>query len=155
MNPSVATFTERRDESRLAGRSAARMEAPRAIFQQSGPIVIEEVSACGLRLRSEAQLHPDEELVLHLKGEPLPIHATVVWVREGTPARFGGNKTWLAGCRLQADSISKIRLEPELRYGPWMGLGRKLFLAAGLVGLATLLVYGYLRFASIIGTLWE
>jgi hypothetical protein len=154
MNAAVSTFTEHRDDIRVTGHASARMEALKGIFTQSGPAVIEEVSACGLRLRSESQLHQDEDLVVHLKGEPLPIHANVIWVREAPPIHLGGHKTWIAGCRLHPGSYAKVRLEPEVKAYPFKGMGRKVLLVAGIAGLAAVLVYLYLRFATIIGGSW-
>jgi len=99
MNASVASFAERRDETRVSGHSTAQMEAPKAFFPQAGTVVLEEVSGSGLRLRSDVQLHPDEELVIHVEKQALPIRATVVWVRESPPPLFG-HKKWIAGCHL-------------------------------------------------------
>ena len=151
MNAVRSATVERRDETRVTGHSAARMEAPKGIFTQSGPAEIEEVSACGLRLRTEKQLHIDEELIVRIKGEALPIHASVIWVQEGPPVHAGGHKTWVAGCRLHPGSFAKIRLEPEVKTYRMLGMGRKTLFIAGVVGLAALLVYLYLRFAMIIG----
>src|SRR5262245_11475084 len=108
MSASTASLlAERRDETRVSGHSTGLMEAPKAIVGQTGAVVIEEISACGLRLRSDAQLHPDEELVIHLAKDPMPIHATVVWVKPE------GRKRWIAGCRLDPDSMARVRLEPD------------------------------------------
>jgi hypothetical protein len=127
------------------------MEAPKAVFTQAGTVVLEEASGCGLRLRSDAQLHPDEELVIHLKNEPLPIHATVIWVRDAKPPLFGSRRSWIAGCRLEPDSMSKVRLESELTGGR-TGAGRKaLWMIAAVLGLAAAVSYLLLRFASFMG----
>jgi len=151
MNASVSSLTDRRDESRVSGHSAALMEAPKAIFPQAGSVILEEVSGCGLRLRSDVQLHPDEELVLHLKNDPLPIHTTVVWVREAPPRFFGGHKAWIAGCRLQPESMARVRLEAEVKSSRLAGLGRKAFWIAAVLGAAAIVAYLLLNFASLMG----
>ena len=142
---------ERRDDPRVAAHSAARMEAPNAVFTQAGPALIEEIGACGLRLRSEVQLHRDEDLVLKIKGEPLPLHARVVWVREDPPVHLGAHKTWLAGCQFHGDSIARAKLIPDLGPQRTIFLGRRVILIAGVIGLAAVLVYLYLRFAMLVG----
>lgn len=151
MNATASTFNERRDETRVPGHSVARMEAPKAIFAQAGPITIEEVSGCGLRLRSAVQLHPDEELVVHLKNDPLPIHTRVVWVHEAPPLRLGGRHTWIAGCQLRPDSMARVKLEAEARSSPLAGLGRKALWIAVILGAAATMTYLLLRFASFMG----
>jgi hypothetical protein len=127
------------------------MEAPKAVFTQAGTVVLEEVSGCGLRLRSNAQLHPDEELVIHLKNEPLSIRATVVWVRQTVPSLFGSHKSWIAGCRLEPDSMARVRLESEVTAGR-TGAGRTvLWMIAAMLGAAVAVSYLLLRFASFMG----
>ena len=152
MNASVASFAERRDETRVSGHSTATMEAPKAIFPQAGTVVLEEVSGTGLRLRSDVQLHPDEELVIHLEKQPLPVHATVVWVREATPHFFARHKSWIAGCRLQPESMAQVRLEREtgnLR----TNFDRTVFwMVAAMIGTAAAVAYLLLRFASLVGS---
>jgi hypothetical protein len=151
MNGAVSAFIEHRDDARVPARSPARFEAPHAIFMPRGAALIEESSACGLRVRTESQLHPDEELIVRIAGEPVPLHARVVWVREGPPFPGGVHKTWIAGCRLDPDSIGRVRLGPpvlEVRTPfPW----RKPLLVAGVMGAAAVLVYLYLRFAVLLG----
>jgi hypothetical protein len=141
MNPGVVAFTDHREEARLPARFSARFEAPHAIFAPSGPARIEEISACGLRLRTEKQLHPDEELVLRIAGDPFRVRARVIWVKERPPVQFGGPKTWIAGCRLDPESIGRVPLGPALvdvrAPFPW----RKLLRVIGLVGLAGILTY--------------
>jgi hypothetical protein len=151
MNAAVSSFTERRDETRVTGHSEARMEAPKAVFAQEGAVVLEEVSGCGLRLRSDVQLHPDEELVIHLKHDPLPIHATVIWVQEFPHSLFGKRRSWISGCRLDPDSMARVRLEPEAQNGLSMGFGRKAMWAGVLFGAAAAVTYLLLRFASWMG----
>jgi hypothetical protein len=142
MNGAVSAFTEHRDDPRVSVRSPARFDAPRAIFAPSGAALIEEFSACGLRLRTESQLHPDEELVLKVAGEPFPLRARVVWVRQGP------HKTWSAGCRLEPDSIGRVRLGPavvDVRAPfPW----RRVLQILGALGAVALVVYLFLRFAT-------
>lgn len=152
MNLTASTFVERRDETRVAGHSAARMEAPKAVFTHAGPIVIEEISATGLRLRSQLQLHPDEELVVHVKGEPGPLNTSVVWVREVPPGRMGGHKTWIAGCHLHPDSMAKLRLLPEVKTPRLKGLGRLALWILGIVAAASTVTFLILRLASYLGT---
>src|SRR5689334_19281517 len=80
MNEALQAFTEQRDDVRLSAHWSARFEAPHAIFAPTGSAIIEEFSSCGLRLRTESQLHPDEELVVKVAAEPFPLHARVIWV---------------------------------------------------------------------------
>jgi hypothetical protein len=151
MNGAGLAFTEHRDDPRVPARSPARFEAPRAIFAPSGAALIDEFSACGLRLRTESQLHPDEELVVKVAGEPSPLHARVIWVREGPPLHRAGHKTWSAGCRLEPDSIGRVRLGPavvDVRAPfPW----RRVLQFLGVLGTVALVVYLFLRFATLMG----
>jgi hypothetical protein len=151
MNGAVSAALEHRDEARVSARSPARFDAPWAVFAPSGPAMIEEFSACGLRLRTESQLHPDEELIVKVAGQPFPVHARVVWVREGPPLHRGGHKTWSVGCRLDPESIGKVRLGPavlDVRAPfPW----RRALLVASVIGAVLLVVYLFLRFATIMG----
>jgi hypothetical protein len=142
---------EQRDDARVASQSRARFVAPHAIFTPSGPALIEEFSACGLRLRTESQLHPDEELVVKVAGEPFPLHARVVWVREGPPVHRGGHKTWSAGCRLDPDSIGRVRLGAAVvEVRPPFSWSRPLQIL-GVLGVVALVVYLFLRFATLMG----
>ncbi len=145
----VAAFTEQRDDLRVATRAPARFEAPHAIFTPAGAALIEELSACGLRLRTESQLHPDEDLIVKVKGEAFPLHARVVWVREGPPQ--GGHKTWIAGCRLHPDSVGRVHAVPaimEVRAPfPWS----RVWAIVGGLGVIAFLVYLYTRFAMLMG----
>ena len=152
MNASVASFTERREETRVSGHTAARIEAPKAIFPQAGPAVLEQVSAAGLRLRSDLQLHPDEELVIRLHQQSLPIRATVIWVREEPPHRFRSRKSWIAGCRLQPESMARIRLDPETGNLRSKWDGTVLWRVAAMIATAAVISYLLLRFASLMGT---
>lgn len=154
MNASVTPFIERRDDLRVAAETAARMQAPNAIFPQAGPAVIQEVSACGLRLSTETQLHPDEELTVKVEGVPTPLHARVIWVEEGPVARHGSHKTWIAGCQLLAESIGNFRVPLKLsKPSFWDFLsGRNLFRLAIGIGILTLLVYLYVFLARILGS---
>ena len=141
---------EHRDDVRVTTRSRARFEAPRAIFSPSGPALVEEFSACGLRLRTEAPLHPDEELVVRIAGEAIPLHARVVWVREEPPLHVGGHKTWSAGCRLDSGSIGRVHLGPAVLEVRAPFLSRKTLPVLGVLGAAALLVYLFLRVALIL-----
>ncbi|HVE39913.1 MAG TPA: PilZ domain-containing protein [Planctomycetota bacterium] len=151
MNGAVSAFREHRDDPRVSARSPARFAAPRAIFAPSGPALIEEFSACGLRLRTESQLHPDEELVVKVEGEPFPLHARVVWVREAPPLHRRGHKTWNAGCRLEPDSIGRVRLGPAVVDVRTPFSWRKPLQILGLTGALALVVYLFLRFATLLG----
>jgi len=152
MNASVASFAERRDETRVSGHSTARMEAPKAVFPQAGRVVLEEVSGSGLRLRSDVQLHPDEELVIHVEKQAQPIRATVVWIHEA-PARFFQNhKSWIAGCHLHPESMAQVRLEPEPANLPVKFNRTVLWMVGAMIGTAALVAYLLLRFASLVGT---
>jgi hypothetical protein len=150
MNSSVASFAERRDETRVSGHSTAQMEAPKAVFPQAGTVELEEVSAAGLRLRADVQLHPDEELVLHFQKDPVPVHATVVWVREASPTLFG-HKKWIAGCHLEPESMARVRLAPELN-GRRVADRTVLWMIGAMIGTAAVVAYLLLRFASLVGT---
>ena len=141
MNAAVAPTAEHREEARVPANSLARFEAPHAIFTPSGPGMIEELSACGLRLRTESQLHPDEELVVKVAGEPFPLHARVMWVQERPPTHAGGRKTWTAGCRLDPDSIGRVRLGPAIVDVRAPFAWRKVLLLIGALGAAGIAVY--------------
>lgn len=153
MAVSPPPLSELREEQRVPTLGRARLEAPDALIPQEGSVVIEELSACGLRLNSEVPLHRDEVLVLRVPGEAAPLHATVVWVQERSPAHFRSSKTWIAGCRLKGDSIARVRLplapDPHARRDVLPG--RTALRIAGLLGLLALLVYLYVRFAQSIG----
>ena len=103
--------------------------------------MIEESSACGLRLRTETQLHPDEELIVKVDGEPVRLHARVQWVQERPPFHYGGHKTWAAGCRLDHGSIGRVRLGPAIVDVREPFAWRKPLLLAGALGAAALLAY--------------
>lgn len=153
MSASVSPFIERRDDPRVRARTQARLQAPDAVFAQAGPAQIEEISACGLRLRTESRLHPDEALVLSVPGEVRPLHARCVWVKEGPPERHHARKTWVAGCRLQSDSIAQARLspDPDVRASRMYDLGSRVLRMAGLLALLALLVYLYVHVATLLG----
>jgi hypothetical protein len=150
MNAAVAAFTERRDETRVAGQTLGHMRAPKAIFAPEGEVSIQEVSATGLRLRADVQLHPDEELVLQLRQDPQPIHATVVWVKEVPPGRFRTTKSWIAGCRLAPESMARIHLGSELD-GKTAFDRKVLWMIAAMLGTAAVTAYLLLRFATLVG----
>jgi hypothetical protein len=147
-----AAVTERREETRVSGHALGHMEAPKAIFASEGEVSIQEVSATGLRLRADVQLHPDEELVIHLSNDPQPIHATVVWVKEVPPGRFRSFKSWLAGCRLAPESMTRIHLGAEV-VGNASFDRKMLWMVAAMVGTAATVAYLLLRFASLMGTM--
>jgi len=151
MNAAVSAFVEHRNDLRVSARSPARFDAPYAIFRPSGAAMVEEFSACGLRLRTESQLHPDEKLVVKVAGQPFPLRARVVWVREGPPFHRGGHKTWSAGCTLDPDSIGRAHLGPAVldvqAPFPW----RKPLTILGVLGAVALVVYLFLRFATLMG----
>jgi hypothetical protein len=150
---SATPFMERRDDIRVGTESQVRMQAPNAIFPQSGPAVIEEISACGLRLKSQVRPHRDEELTLKVAGLPAPLHARVIWVEQGPPARHGSHKTWIAGCLLLAESIGNLRLplkQPKRTF--WSILsGRNALRLAIAIGILALLVYLYVFLARFVG----
>lgn len=149
MAGSKSPLVERRDDPRVEARAQARFEAPYALWPQKGSAVIEEVSACGLRLRSEARLHPDEALVLQVPSEALHLRARVVWVRESDQSP----QACIAGCRLQGDSIGKAKgLLPAAKRSRWAFVSlRGAFRIAILIALVALLVYLYWLFASLTG----
>ncbi len=151
MNALLTPTMDHREETRVEGHAVGRMEAPKAFFPQAGFIDIEEVSGCGLRVRSRYQLHRDQELVLRIPGSPLGIHATVVWVREAPSGFMGGYKTWIAGCRLQAESIAKVRFPPKLEERRFRGWGPTLLRLTFLLLGAAAVAYLFLRFVSTLG----
>lgn len=157
MDVTAPPFTEHRDETRVPTLGPARLEAPDALIPQEGEVVIEELSACGLRLNSEVPLHRDEVLVLRVPGEATPLHATVVWVREKEPAHSWQPKTWTAGCRLKGDSIARVKLPlaPDPHARKDVLPGRTALRIAGLLGVLTILVYLYVRFVQVIGETWS
>lgn len=144
---------DHREETRRPAHVPATLDAPNAVFPQHGPVVVEDVSACGLRLSSEMQLHPGEALVLRVPGHVLPLHADVVWRREGTPSRWSSRKTWLAGCRLSTESIVQARLALPPLLGPRSQpfRARGLVWAAGALFFLALFVFVYLKFAQLMG----
>jgi hypothetical protein len=141
MNAALPPLAEHREEARIPANSLARFEAPHAIFAPSGPAMIEEFSACGLRLRTESQPHPDEELIVKVAGEPFPLHARVMWVQERPPFHAGGHKTWTAGCRLDPDSVGRVRLGPAIVDVRTPFAWRKVLLVLGALGAAGIAVY--------------
>ena len=151
MNAAVSAFVDHRNDFRVSARSPARFVAPYAIFRPSGAAMVEEFGACGLRLRTESQLHPDEELVVKIAGQAFPLRARVIWVREGPPFHRGGHKTWSAGCKLDPGSIGRVHLGSAVldvqAPFPW----RKTLLVAGVIGAVALVVYLFLRFATVMG----
>lgn len=153
MAVSPPPLSELREEQRVLTQGRARLQAPDALIPQEGSAVIEDLSACGLRLNSEVPLHRDEVLVLRVPGEATPLHATVIWVQEREPAHYWSPKTWTAGCRLKGDSIARVRLplapDPHARRDVLPG--RTALRIAGLLGLLALLVYLYVRFTQSIG----
>jgi hypothetical protein len=153
MRASGVAFPELRDEPRRGTDIPAAMEARDAALPQEGSVRIEEVSASGVRLTSERQLHPDQALLLRLPGHVLPLHATVVWVEEHPPAHWWGHKFWLAGCRFRADSMIEARsaLQPLLGPRPVAPSARSLWFVLGAAGVVGLLVYLYLTFARLMG----
>ena len=153
MRTSQVAFPELRDDPRRGTDIPASMEARDAALPQEGSVRIEEVSASGVRLTSERQLHPDQALLLRVPGYVLPLHATVVWVEEHPPAHWWGHKTWLAGCRFRADSMIEARsaLQPLLGPRPSVPGAGALWLLLGAAGVVGLLVYLYLEFARLLG----
>ena len=155
MNATFVPLTEHREEARVPAHSPARFEAPHAIFAPSGAALIEEFSACGLRLRTENQLHPDEELIVKVAGEAFPLHARVIWVQERPPVHPGGHKTWTSGCRLDPDSIGRVRLGPAIVDVRAPFAWRKMLLVIGALGAAGVAVYLLITylFAHLMSTL--
>jgi hypothetical protein len=151
MKTAVAAPVEHRDESRMSASSPARVEPLQSIFSPSGAAMIEEVSACGLRLRTEARLHPGEELLLKVAGVPYRLRARALWVRESPPFHRGGRKTWTAGCKLDSGSIGKacvansvVEVRTPFRWS-------RLLVVAGAIGVFALLSYLVLHLVSLLG----
>jgi PilZ domain len=151
MKAAVASPVEHRDESRVPASSLARVEPLQSIFSPSGAAMIEEVSSCGLRLRTEARLHPGEELIVKVAGEPYRLRARVLWVRVSPPFHKGGTKTWSAGCKLDSGSIGKAHVAMSVVQVrtpfPW----HRLLVVAGAIGVLALLIYLYLYLATLLG----
>ena len=149
----AGSIAERRDDPRVTVLSAARLQAPSSLFPQQAPAVIEEMSACGLRLRTETQLHRDQALVLQVRGEALPLHARCVWVKEGPRPRSGVHPSWVAGCRLEPDSIARTRLPVGAaeRASRFTEIASRLLAVGGVIALLAILVFLYIRFATILG----
>ena len=146
MNAAPAPTVEHREDRRVGAGSPAWFEAPQAIFPQQGSARIEDISACGLRIRTESPLHPDEELVLRVADQPFPIHARVVWSREEA---LRGRRSWVSGCLCRPESMARLRVEPAVAPGGKPILGR-LLAAALVIGFVALLVYGFVRLATML-----
>lgn len=151
MNAIAAPLLDRREEARVGGRSEGRMEALKGFFPQVGPIIIEEASCIGLRLRSQLQLHPNQVLVLRVPGMPQPIHASVQWVQEAPPASRGGHKAWIAGCRLHMKSTVRIQLGPKVEAMRPGAVWQTLFQVALLLAGAAAVTWLLLKFAIAFG----
>jgi len=153
MRTSAAPVMEHRQDPRVGASVQARFSAPGGLWAQEGTAVIEEASACGLRLRSKEPLHADESLILRVPSDALELHARVLWVKEVRPHRFGSRREWIAGCRLAGDSVAKARFSPpaELRSRWFFNLWRKTFRIIAAIGVVALLVYVYFVFATLIG----
>ena len=151
MKATVPSSVEHRDDKRASTQALACFESPAAFFGPSGPAMIEDYSVSGLRLRTESRLRPRDALIVRVSGEPLRLHARVLWVREAPPFHAGGRMTWSAGCRLEPESMGQVRIGPavlEVRSPfPW----RWLLAIAGGIGLIAAIAYAYLRFVTLIG----
>jgi hypothetical protein len=151
MKATVASPVDHRDEARVPASSPARVEPLQSIFSPSGAAMIEEVSSCGLRLRTEARLHLGEDLIVKVEGEPHRLRARALWIRESPPFHMGGRKTWSAGCKLDPESIGKVHV--AMRIGsvrtlfPWSSL----LIVVGAIGILALSIYFYLFLASLLG----
>ena len=146
MNAAPAPTVEHREDQRVEAGSSAWFEAPQAIFPQQGPARIEDISACGIRVRTTSPLHPDEELTLRVANQPFPVHARVIWVREET---LRGRRTWLSGCQCRPESMARLRVAPVLA-PPGTPIVGRLLAAALVIGFVALLVYGFVRLATIL-----
>jgi hypothetical protein len=150
MKATVASPVDHRDEARVPASSPARVEPLQSIFSPSGAAMIEEMSSCGLRLRTEARLHLGEDLIVKVAGEPYHLRARAIWVRESPPFHRGGPKTWSAGCKLDPESIGKVHVAMNIvnvrTLFPW----RRLFVVAGAIGVLALLI----RLCLYLATLW-
>jgi len=150
MKADLASPVDHRDEARVPASSPARVEPLQSIFSPSGAAMIEEVSSCGLRLRTEARLHLGEDLIVKVTGEPHQLRARALWVHESPPFHRGGPKTWSAGCKLDPESIGKVHV--AMRIGsvrtlfPWSSL----LIVVGAIGVLALLI----RLCLYLATLW-
>jgi hypothetical protein len=149
-------FLDRREDPRVSTRAPLRVRAPGPLLLPEGEATLEELSATGVRLRSRLHLHPGQALVLRLPGQAQPLHAEVLWVKDRPAAWAASGRTWIAGCKFEAPSIGKARVEPVADEGPrrraiW---AKRAVTAVAVSGVLALLVLVYLRVASILGALW-
>jgi hypothetical protein len=151
MKAAVPPSAEHRDETRVPASSPARIEPLQSIFSPSGTAMIEEVSSCGLRLRTEVRLHPGEVLIVKVDGEPYRLRARALWVRESPPLHKGGRKTWTAGCKLDPEYIGKAHVALSVVEVRTPFRWRRLFVVAGVIGVLALLIYLYLTLATLLG----
>ena len=72
-------------------------------------------------------------------------------MKEGPPIHRGGHKTWVAGCQLDPGSIGRVHLGPAIvdvrTPFPW----RRVLQILGALGTVALVVYLFLRFATLMG----
>jgi hypothetical protein len=147
MKATVPSSVEQRYGKRVAAQAPARFESPAAFFGPSGPAMVEDYSISGLRLRTETRLRPGDALIVKVSGEPVRLHARVLWVREAPPSHAGGRMTCIAGCRLEPQSMGRVRigaafLEVRTPFRWW------LLAIGGVIGMMAALAYACLRFVT-------
>jgi hypothetical protein len=127
--------------------------------------IVEDASEGGLCLRSATPLRKDDMLALNVAGQPEALKARVVWARRqgliDLDLSHRIDPAWLAGCEVEAPS--RARLKPLLKSRgtpPLVEVDTLLMrglLAAGIIGVGALVVYGFVMLARMMGetaTLW-
>ncbi len=98
-HPAVDDHQERRRCRRLPCSVTATLDS-------HGPVEIEEVGLAGLRLASQAELKPSQQVVLRPSPGDTPVKATVVWCDDGKVGlEYGAgveSNTWLLRLLLEA-----------------------------------------------------
>lgn len=134
---------ERREEHRQSLEQRARLRLADARPAAPAEAIIEERSAKGLRLTSFTPLLPDAVIVLQPRGDLDALRARVVWAQRGSGS-------WKAGCRLLGvPSMKASRGDPALVREPGARTSKALAVA-GLLALAALVVYAFVRFTTLI-----
>jgi len=151
---------DRRQDPRCPTHADAHLRKQDLLPSAEWPAVIEESGACGLRLRTQALLHPGEVIFLRVPGELLPLHAHVVWAKADDPSHRGGSHSWTSGCRLDGASIGRLKLAaiPEAASSRRGGFGRWTLMVLGGVGILAVVTYAFIRLAMLIGggaNLWR
>jgi len=156
MTAPQSTAADRRRDFRVPTQARISFKAPDAYFAQEGSAIVEDLTGSGFRLRSESHLHPGEALTLRVPGELLPLHARVLWVREGGAPSKRAHATWIAGCEFEADSMARLMHFPPTRIPPGKPpvVAKRTLMAMATISVVVLLVYLFLRVVMLIGSSW-